>query len=261
MFKLYHCSTNVIERRGMDCARGENYFHTYLFVFFYSSIDITVDDEVVRCPPGTAILWEPEKKQFWSSPDNRVNHSFFDFDCDEPDFFRQIKLPLNTPIVPRMTGAISTFLDVLQNEFDQDNFLKTHKIDALLMNLFVDLSRKVSSSLPPFQTVIKNIAAEFERERTLMYEDPTRYDLNSYCKKLGFSPSRACYYYKKFFGTTPACDINAAKIHYLKTYLKASTTLRDVCSMLGFQDAAYASRWFSSNFGISFSEYKATLSK
>ncbi len=256
MFKLYHASTNVIERRGMNCARGEEYFHTYLFIFFYSSIDIVVDEETVRCPPGTAILYEPEKKQFWNSPENRVNHSFFDFDCDDPDFFHQIKLPLNTPIIPRMTGTIATFLDVLQNEFDQDNFLKEQKIDALLMNFFIDLSRKISSSLPSFQTVIKNIAAEFEKQRALMYESPSRYDLNYYCKKLGFSPSRAVYYYKKFFGTTPASDINTAKIHYLKTYVKASTTLRDVCSMLGFQDTAYASRWFRRNFDTSFSEYK-----
>jgi len=259
MFNLYHFSADVTERIGSYCAREEGYFKTYLFIFFYSAVKIKVKEKTILCPPGTAILYEPNAPQYWISDENRVLHSFFDFSCEDAEYFNRIHLKLNTPLIPRMTGKISAALKTIQDEFSNERFLKKEKLEVLLTDFFLELSRKVSNINLNYQTDVKAIAYRFEQCRAEMYENPSNYDLEYYCRKLGFSPSRVSYYYNTFFHTTPVADINDAKAQFVKTCLTKDTTLDELCRILNFKDEAYVSRWFRKHFGMTLSCYKQTL--
>ena len=258
MFKLNHISTKIIEQMNHESKRDEGYFETFLFIFFYTDVSILIGDKYLPCPPGTVILYEPNAPQYWKHS-TRLNHSFFDFAVDDKKYMDEFKIPYNTPLFPQMQARSSELLENIKNCFNNLEYLSDKIIDSLLITLFIELSKKIQKKTTTSRQFTNSLREQFEEKRCIMYETPEDFDGVSYCKLLGFSPSRSLYYYKTFFDISINKDINSARKQKVTRIITKETKLSELASSLGFASDVYLSRWFHKEFGVTFNEYKNSL--
>ncbi len=256
MFTLNHIRTQITEPPYYKCKRDKNYFETYLFIYFYTSVLVQTDYDYKSYPPGSIILFEPNAPQYWKTENWSLNHSYFDFSVTSSAYLQDFDIPVNTPLFTRSAKRITELLRQMEETFNAADHLSDKKLDAQIIQLLCEVSDSIHKYSSEKVSFSKELKQKFDEARITMYENPQKYDCQSYCNLLGFSPSRAIFYYRKFYNTTPAKDINEARKQKVLRIINPNTKLSQLCASLGFENELYVSRWLKSNFGVNFNQLK-----
>lgn len=256
MFTLHHIQTNITEPPYYKCKRDENYFETFLFVYFFSDVLFLTDEEYRNFPPGSLVLFEPNAPQYWKTENWSLNHSYFDFSAEERNYIDEFDIPYNVPLFPRSAKKLTEIIRQMQEIFHAADYLAAKKLDALLINLLTELSDSIHKHTSESAVFSKELKQKFDEARISMYENPQKYDCTEYYRLLGFSPTRANFYYRRFYSTTPLKDINEARKQKTIRMIGRGTKLSELCAALGFENELYVSRWLKKNFGMTFTQLK-----
>lgn len=256
MFTLNHIRTQITEPPYYKCKRDKNYFETYLFIYFYTSVLVQVDNEYKIYPPGSIILFQPNAPQYWKTENWSLNHSYFDFTAADQSYIKDFDIPFNIPLFTRSAKRITESLRQMEETFNAADHLSNKKLDAQIIQLLCEVSDSIHKYSSEKASFSKELKQKFDEARITMYENPQKFDCQNYCKSLGFSTSRAIFYYRKFYNTTPIKDINEARKQKALRIINSNTKLSELCSALGFENELYVSRWLKKNFGANFNKLK-----
>lgn len=259
MFEIEHLIPAAIENFPFTIDRPEGSFR-HIFFHFISPVTIEIDDKKIECNPGTVILYTPGTRQKFYVERNRLNHDYIDFTIDDPDFFKNVNFPLNTPLTPKMSNFISQIVNEIAAERKNGGFGSSYLIDAKMIELFVGIVRKIHR--PSSQSTVRyneELKTRFENTRLAMYQNPDFVSVSSLAKSLGFSLPRFNELYKTYFQTTPIKDLTKARVSRVKDLLESGASTKEIILKIGFSSEEYFYRWFKKNFGMTKEQYLKSL--
>lgn len=255
-FDIEYCNRNATENAPFKIER-ENGMNRHLFFYFSSQVIIKIYDEIIECPPGTCILYEPTMYQYFYVEKNRLNHDYIDFTLNEPNFFKEINFPVNRPFNLKNTDNISKTIAEIVDEKNGVEIGNKYKCELLLMKLFIDISRAYHHRKTYSNEKFIEVQREkFEQMRLNMYKSPDQIKVSSLAKQMGYSLARFTELYKKYFGCSPIEDLTKARILRVKLLLEEGTKTKEIIKLLGFSGEEYFYRWFKKNFKMTINEYK-----
>ena len=255
ILNLEYCGLNVIESAPFKIDRPEGSYR-YIFFHFSTAVVMVINGETIHLDPGTCILYTPGKKQLFYTEKSRLNHDYLDFTVDDDSFFKKINFPLNKPFNIRNSELIGQLIEEIQNEKTLQNLGFLYKMNALMINFFITLSRKYHHKTThindKYMTEVKN---KFEELRLEIYQKPDGLKIQTIAKQQGFSLTHFSTLYKGFFGCTPSEDLNKARISRVKDLLRNGYSTREIIKTIGFSSEEYFYRWFKKNFYVTKDEY------
>ena len=258
-FNIEYCNVNATENPPFKIER-ENGMNRHLFFHFSSQVVIKIYDEIITCPPGTCILYEPTMYQYFYVEKNRLNHDYIDFALNVPDFFKEINFPINKPFNLKDSNRVSELISQIVDEKNNFELGNKYRCDMLMIELFIYISRsyhhRKTYSNERFVEIQKT---QFEKIRLDMYKSPDLLSVSSIAKKMGYSLARFTELYKKYFGCTPIEDLTEARKLRVKLLLEEGTKTKEIIRLLGFSGEEYFYRWFKKNFNMTITEYKEKL--
>ena len=262
MFHLRHVDYLISENYPMKMRRHQGLYEFYMFLYCHSPLIVyTPDGEELYAKPGSFIIYSPNKPQYWDAAPPRFLHSYVTFTVDEEDYFKELGLDCDVPISPNMNKEISeTIKEIIKEAKTVNDIGKRFKIDALINNMFVDISRKLHEASSKKNVYEESILERFEQARFSIFEDPSS-KISEYAAAVGFSTRRFQQYYKKFFNVVPSEDLQKAKLMLAKELLKRGEQISSVAEKAGFESVEYFSKWFHKLTGVSVSAYRAENEK
>lgn len=255
LFNLHYIGYQTLEKAPFIIDRPEGSAR-YIFFHFTSSVKFEIDGEVLNASPGSCILYEPRVPQRFFVDQINLNHDYLDFSCYEPDFFEEIRLPLNTIISPSLSNVIVSSIEKIHQETNTNRLGSEYIIQSLMETLFVSISRKIHNFSFNSADYEKTLQRKFEQIRLNMYQNPGDSKVKEMAAKLDFSISHFSLLYKKFFNIKPIDDLTNARVEYIKNHSISGITTYELTKILGFDSTEYFYRWFKQNFGITPKEYK-----
>lgn len=255
IFTLEYCEVNAIENAPFKIERPDGSYR-HIFFHFTSQVTININGEDIICSPGTCILFEPKVFQYFHVEKNRLNHDYIDFTLENPNFFKDLNFPLNTPFNPKCSKEINDAINQICFEKNSLEIGANYRSQALMLDLFVSISRKFHFRKMYANEKYTNIQkAKFEEIRLSLYQAPDQLKVSSIAKKMGFSVSRFNDLYKKYFNCTPIDDLTEARIIRVKELIEEGCTTKEIIKTLGFSSDEYFYRWFKKHFKTTKNDY------
>ena len=255
IFTLEYCEVNAIENAPFKIERPDGSYR-HIFFHFTSQVTIKVNNEDIICSPGTCILFEPKVFQNFYVEKNRLNHDYIDFTLENPNFFKELNFPLNTPFNPKCSKEINDTIEQIYKEKYSHELGASYRCQSLMIELFVAISRKFHSRKMYANERYTNIQkTKFEEIRLSIYQAPDQLKVSSIAKIMGFSISRFNDLYKKYFNCTPIDDLTQARIHRVKELIDEGYTTKEIIKTLGFSSDEYFYRWFKKHFKTTKNKY------
>lgn len=255
IFNLEYCADNAIENAPFKIDRPEGSYR-YIFFHFSTSVTIKLGGEETVLDPGTCILYEPGRKQYFYTEKSRLNHDYIDFVLNEKDFFKKINFPVNKPFKIKESELITKLIKEIIDEQNSESLGSHYYVESKMIEFFVLIARKFhhrkTYSYNRYKNEIKEI---FEQLRLTIYENPDQLKISNIAKKLGFSLTRFSSLYKTFFGVTPIEDLTKARMSRVNDLIQEGKTTKEIVKIIGFSSEEYFYRWFKQNFKTTKEEY------
>jgi AraC-like DNA-binding protein len=254
-FKLHYFGHDVIENAPFSIDRPEGSYR-YIFFHFTSSVFIETSDGIIEASPGSCIIYEPGKKQKFFVEKYRLKHDYLDFTLNDPEFFKNIRFPLNTIIYPRLSPYISSRIEFIHKEDNTSRVGSSYIISSAITNLFIDISRKIHNhSVGSNRKYTEEQSKNFEDLRLSIYHNPEQYTVKKMAHSIDFSLPYFNQLYKRYFGITPIKDLNLARKKFVSKLVIDHEPSKIITKKLGFSSVEYYYRWFKNTFGMTPTEY------
>ena len=248
IFQIEYLGVNAIENAPFKIERPEGSYR-YIFFHFLSEVKIEINGKETVASPGTCILYTPNTTQKFYVEDNRLNHDYIDFILLDDDFFTKIDFPLNIPFNPKDSKYINEIITQISNEKSDVKLGSIYKVESLIIDLFISLTRKYHSrktySFEKFSDIQRS---NFEELRLQIYQKPDHLKIASIAKSIGFSVSRFNELYKTYFNTTPIKDLTKARVERVKELINEGYSTKEIIKIIGFTSDEYFYRWFKKHF-------------
>lgn len=258
LFNLHYFGYQSIEKAPFEINRPDGSAR-YIFFHFSSSVKVEINNKIIEAPPGSCILYEPKKPQRFFVTKVNLNHDYLDFSCSNPDFFKDIRFPLNSIISPSMSHYIISNIEKIHSENNSNRLGSEYIILSVMQTLFVSISRKIHNFSFSSNEYEQSLQRKFEQIRLDMYHNPGAFKVKNMANKLDFSMSHFGYLYKKFFDVTPISDLTKARIEYIKNTNFTTESTFEISKILGFESVEYFYRWFKAKFKETPSEYRKRI--
>jgi AraC-like DNA-binding protein len=255
LFNLHYIGYQALEKAPFEITRPEGSAR-YIFFHFTSSVKFEIDGKVIEAAPGSCILYEPRHPQKFFVENINLNHDYLDFSCKNADFFKDIRLPLNTIISPSLSNVIVSSIEKIHQETNTNRLGSEYIIQSIMETLFVSISRKIHNFSFSSADYEKTLQRKFEQIRLNMYQKPSEFKVKNMANMLDFSISHFSHLYKKFFNVKPIDDLTNARVEFIKNQNIDSISTYELTRSLGFDSTEYFYRWFKQNFGITPKEHK-----
>ncbi len=260
LFNLHYIGYQSLEKAPFEINRPDGSAR-YIFFHFTSSVQFEIDGKIINASPGSCILYEPRHPQRFFVDTINLNHDYLDFRCNNPEFFKEIRLPLNTIIAPSLSKEIVSSIERIHSETNTNRLGSEYIIQSLMETLFVSISRKIHNFSFNSADYEKTLQRKFEQIRLNMFQNPSDFKVKNMANMLDFSISHFGTLYKKFFNVKPIDDLTRARVEYIKNNNIISLSTYELTQILGFDSTEYYYRWFKQNFGVTPKEYKKQLLK
>ncbi len=167
-------------------------------------------------------------------------------------------LVMALPDTPRIHKTLSTLFELIELETVNAGKAELNAASALLLALLVQIRRLDQSQHTLHPTQNSRKAEQVERFRALVNNNLGGLKtVEEYAEKLGTSAGQLRRICQEVIGQSPLHVINARIIHAAQRDLAYSTmSVQQVAYSLGYDDAAYFSRFFRKQTGLTPSEFR-----
>ncbi len=253
MYEINYCGY-LRKNSDYDAIFRPNGSGDYLFLLFLTPMRITLANVTQVCRPGACLFFEKGIEQNYSAIKEFCN-SFVHF-SGSPASLDHYSFPRNQLFYPADTSTFQGILKNISTEYLLKLPLYEEKLDSLLHQLLVELSR---SFLQSHESAYQNLDL-YNQFMTL------RLQMLSHCEE-DWSPDRLCQmvnleksqfysYYRSFFYASPKYELLTARIDKAKNLLTNETMqVKQVAALCGFHNIYHFTRYFKQLCGVSPSEY------
>jgi AraC family transcriptional regulator of arabinose operon len=225
----------------------------YLLMYFYEEALIEAGGELMTCPPGTVILWEPGVAHHYGHPAQPWTHSWIH--CDGETIRRAARAHahlLNRPFalrpepMDRLLGAIHAEID---EHVHPDASILAHYFDIVLREIARAADPNYRPILPgdPIARVRRYLEENFGRPVTLA----------ELCAITDLSRAHLSLRFREQFGDAPIRYLHRLRMRHAAHLLRDGRhNVSEVADAVGFQDALFFSRQFRKHYGVSPRDYR-----
>lgn len=256
MFQILYCD---YDRHNPDYDRiyRPHGGGSYLFLHFFKPMKVRLMGKPVTAKPDACLLYTPEFGQDYRALKEFENsYVHFQTDKESRKKLEDLGIPLNQVFYPGHPEIFEPLFGKLREEFLTKKAHSNLMMDALLLQMFVLISRLVSggSSLTGEE---EDIYRQFQMARLkLLTQCEKAWNTDSMCRLVHMGKSQFYSYYVRFFRIPPKSDLLNARMERAKNLLtNEALQIQRVAELCGFANASHFSRQFKKRFGCAPGRY------
>ena len=201
-------------------------------------------------PPSVPVIHGPLPE----SKDGFENSWIIFRGTDIHDIIKRLDLPVNVSFNVTNSNCMVPFLNQLREEEKSPEFYSDEYVSSVITNMIIHIARnrKIAEiqKIDAYHTISK-----IRREMLENYTAKT--SLADLSEKSGYSVSRFCELYKKFYNTSPIDDLISMRISRARQFLTfTSQSIGEISEKCGFDSIHYFSNTFKKILGCSPSAYR-----
>lgn len=233
-------------------------FGQYVFVRFYSPMEIQEEQGIVTTEAGCCILYEPQAPQWYRGHRaGFVNDWMHLQGALVVELANQYQLPMNVVLTPRDSGFVPSVLEEIWRERHTPEQFRQEAIRLLVETLFLKLSRQSGEELLDLTPAEAAYLSAFRNLRMEVHQRlQERWRVEEMAQSVHLSPSRFSALYRRIFGVSPMEDLIRVRLDAAKTLLtNRAATVHEAALQSGFENESYFSRLFRRRVGCAPREY------
>lgn len=247
------------EKRGfvLDRLHGTP---DYLLLNFQTPVNLWLDGVMTQVEKGGGVIFEPNQKHFFESPDCTLVHNWVHFIPENASIFKQLAIPVNSLIMLYQTEFITLAVRECESEFLHcEPFWQEH-VDSIMNSMFIRMARQLLRNTDPaYQSAYTlGMLKNFKELRLTMYGSAEcQWNVNKMADALNLSRSRFSVLYKSFFHVSPGEDIITARLERAMHLLNAgSFSIEAIAEQSGYANTTHFIRQFKAMNGLSPERYR-----
>ncbi len=255
MFQFNYGGYNICSKDSFVIYRP-NGSKDYLLLLFLASMKVHfADGGSIVTRPNACILYPPEVFQHYHAVSKFYN-SYMHFSTDE-DFLNKFPVPVNQVFYLENHQELNLMFKETAKEFYMQDLYREYKLDILIKNLLIELSRSVHHK--GLQNLVgdKGLREVFDQARlTILQSCHKDWSTEEMCRLVNLGKSQFFYYYNLFYNCTPRADLLEARLDKAKDMLTSEAT--QVCAVAeacGFHNICYFTRYFTKKCGCAPSRF------
>ena len=228
-----------------------------MFLHFWNPCQIELNGKKITTNPHACIIIHSGTPQIysWKEP---LTHDWFRMTGDVVSFLEKYGLKTNTIYYPSNFSFITSLTRKLELEYTVTNDFHDELCDCYLNNLFILLSREISSNNNPNDLLNSQTKEELKRLRyQLVLESDKKWTISSMAKFCSLSPSYLHAIYKRYYGISPMQDLIAIRMQQATDLLiEDKKSINEISEILGYPSTSQFIRQFTKTMGISPHRYR-----
>ncbi len=230
---------------------------TYIFLHFINPITIYRNGEEVTTSSNACIIFPPNSHLHYTAKKIRMMHNFLHFNISDEHFFLENNIPVNRVFYTNLQNEITEAVEMVETMSVKKptNYIKIINDTITEMFSLISKEQRRRISFDGFSTQTR-----FDNLRTLIYQNPGSWSVNTMAEYVNLSRSRFSTKYQSLFGITPNRDLTDAAMLYANKMLSTSDIcIADLAYECGFTSPDYFIRLYKKYYGTTPGAYRKKL--
>lgn len=231
---------------------------SYCYCLFHGAVRMTGPWPRLNGPQGLIAFLRPGQHVTLELTEGLLFYDLLEFtpEGQEAALLEELPLPVS-PTLPPNLQELSNRLRVIEEVYYSANKYRKGVVDAEFLLLLYDTASGDEDD-DPHPTAKKQLEQKMRRLRTLISDDPTRFQsVREAAAFLHLSPSYFSGLYKDYFGTTFLQEVIRAKVKRASALLLTTEyTVTQIAQKLDYQNEAFFYKQFKSVTGMTPNEYR-----
>ena len=251
---------------GCDLSTGHpanSYFQShgreeYLMMCFHTDFVYLKDGQICQGKKYQCLLHSPHTP-LYHGPVEGAREGFendwiyFTGDGVE-DLITELQLPLNVSFSVENSNYMAPYIASVIKESRMPSHYSEHYISGVIYDMLVNVARK--RAVFEFRNSDTYAMMQSVREEMLLHSS-SKVNLEQLARKTGYSVSRFCELYRKFYHSSPIADLMNVRINEAKNHLLLTErSVGEIAQLCGFDSIHYFSKVFKNKVGCSPTQYR-----
>lgn len=244
------------QKAGMSIYRPHG-IDEFLFLHFWNSFQIEIDGQTITTNPHACIIIGSGTPQIYQSKEAST-HDWFRMTGDVASFLEKYGLKTNTIYYPPNFSFITSLTRKLELEYTVTNDFHDELCDCYLNNLFILLSREISSTKSINEILNSQTREQLKKLRfQLALDYDKKWTITSMANFVNLSPSYLHATYKRYYGISPMQDLIAIRMQQAAILLgDDNKSINEISDVLGYPTPSQFIRQFTKSMGVSPHKYR-----
>ncbi len=230
----------------------------YLLIVLKSKSVFTLNGKDIIVPENTVFIYDINTPQYYRSYNGEPflnDWVHFNFKNDELEKFKDLDIPLNTPLTIDNITNISFFVKCISTERCSESKYSSKSMDCYMNLLFYKLSEIIHENEPCISDSNYEMLSTIKNK---IYSKPYEHrTIEGSAHEVRMSTSSFQHLYKKLFGISFINDLINSRIEYAKWHLtQTGVSVKRVSEICGYNNQTHFFRQFKSVTGMTPQEYR-----
>lgn len=172
---------------------------------------------------------------------------------------QELDLPVNVSFSVDNSNYLASYIASIMKELKFPNHFSEHYISGVIYDMLVNVARK--RAVFEFRNSDAYVLMQSVREEMLLQSDK-KVSLEQLAMQTGYSVSRFCELYRKFYHSSPITDLMNARINEAKNLLLLTDkAVGEIAQDCGFESIHYFSKVFKKKVGCAPTQYRNNKEK
>ena len=249
----YECCGTATYHPPKSFFRNEKGREAWLLMCFNTDFVYCINGEMKEGKKYQCLLHSPNTEHIHGpAPDMKTgfeNDWIYFYGEGLSELISELELPVNESFSVENSNCMTSYIEAILCEEKMPMYYSKHYVSSQISDMLINIARKRkitdfkdSGSYSSVRSVRKKMLENYSK----------KVNLKKLAGEAGYSVSRFCELYKKFYNSSPISDLKNIRIKKAKYYLVYTDySVSEIAKMCGFETVHYFSRLFKGNTGYS----------